>query len=100
MDPEGKMVGETVEILASHWPSAEEMDAYGRLLGDAWAGDSILFARQDYVEEAWRIVDQALKIDTPLYEYEPDTWGPAEVDQKISPAGGWHNPVVTGQASV
>jgi glucose-6-phosphate 1-dehydrogenase len=100
MDPESKMVGQTVEILASHWPGAEEMDAYGRLLGDALAGDATLFARQDYVEEAWRIVDQALKMDTPLYEYEPDTWGPAEVDQKISPAGGWHNPVVTGQASV
>jgi hypothetical protein len=49
-----------------------------------------------YVEEAWRIVDPVLKADTPVYEYEPNTWGPSEVDQKVSPGEGWQNPVVTG----
>ena len=97
MDPLDKMIGQTVEILASHWPGAEEMDAYGRVLGDAMAGDATLFAREDYVEEAWRIVDHALKTETPVYEYEPNTWGPPEVGQKVLPAGGWHDPVVTGQ---
>ena len=37
------------------------MDAYERVLGDAMAGDATLFAREDYVEEAWRIVDPVLK---------------------------------------
>jgi len=40
------------------------MDAYERLLGDALKGDATLFAREDYVEEAWRIVDPLLKADT------------------------------------
>ena len=56
------------------------MDAYERVLSDAMAGDATLFAREDYVEEAWRIVDPVLKSDTPVYEYEPKTWGPPEVE--------------------
>jgi glucose-6-phosphate 1-dehydrogenase len=87
--------GETVEMVASRHPRPDEMDAYERVLGDAMAGDSTLFARQDYVEEAWRIVDPALRTDTPVYQYEKDSWGPAEVDQRVSPPGGWHNPVAS-----
>ncbi len=56
------------------------------------AGDATLFAREDYVEEAWRIVDPVLKADAPVYEYDKGTWGPSEVDPKVSPEGGWHNP--------
>ena len=96
MDPEEKMIGEPVELLASRYPDAEEMNAYERVLGDAIAGDPILFAREDYVEEAWRIVDPVLKAGTPVYDYEPNSWGPREVDQSVSPPGGWHNPVVNG----
>jgi glucose-6-phosphate 1-dehydrogenase len=94
MDQKEKMIGEQVELLASHYPGAEETDAYERVLGDAMAGDATLFAREDYVEEAWRIVDPVLKADTPIYEYEPGSWGPSEVDQKVSPPGGWENPRV------
>ena len=94
MDAEEKAIGQPVELLASHHPGAEEMDAYDRVLGDAMIGDATLFAREDYVEEAWRIVDPVLKADTPVYEYEPGTWGPSEVDQRVVPPGGWENPVV------
>lgn len=94
MDPDEKMVGQRVELLASRHPGAEEMDAYERVLGDAMAGDRTLFAREDYVEEAWRIVDPVLKKDTPVHEYEPGTWGPREVDQVVAPPGGWQNPTV------
>jgi glucose-6-phosphate 1-dehydrogenase len=87
--------GETVEMVASRHPRPEEMEAYERVLGDAMVGDSMLFARQDYVEEAWRIVDPVLKADTPVYQYEKNSWGPVEVDQNVSPPGGWHNPVAT-----
>ncbi len=89
--------GETVEMVASRHPRPDEMDAYERVLGDAMAGDATLFAREDYVEEAWRIVDPVLKASTPIYEYEKGTWGPREVDQKVSPPGGWHNPTGTDQ---
>jgi glucose-6-phosphate 1-dehydrogenase len=88
--------GEAVELLASHCPAADEMDAYERVLGDAMAGDASLFAREDYVEEAWRIVDPVLKAGTPVYDYEPSSWGPREVDERVSPIGGWHNPRVNG----
>ena len=86
--------GDTVELLASHHPGADEMDAYERVLGDAMAGDASLFAREDYVEEAWRIVDPVLKAGTPVYDYEPNSWGPREVEERVLPVGGWHNPRV------
>jgi glucose-6-phosphate 1-dehydrogenase len=97
MAPGEVMKGETVEMVASRHPRPDEMDAYERVLGDAMVGDATLFAREDYVEEAWRIVDPALKASTPIYEYEKGTWGPSEVDQRVSPAGGWHNPTATDQ---
>jgi glucose-6-phosphate 1-dehydrogenase len=82
-------------MIASHHPRADEMDAYERVLGDAMKGDATLFAREDYVEEAWRIVDPVLKAGTPVYEYDPGTWGPGEVEHRVAPAGGWLNPTVT-----
>ena len=90
------MIGRQVELLMSRQPGAGEMDAYARVLADAMAGDATLFAREDYVEEAWRIVDPVLKADTPLYEYEPKTWGPSQAYEQLSPPGGWQNPIVTG----
>ena len=86
-------VSQPVEITGRRYPDAKEMDAYERVLGDAMAGDSTLFAREDYVEEAWRIVDPVLKAGTPVFEYEPKTWGPAEV-ARVTPPGGWQNPVL------
>jgi glucose-6-phosphate 1-dehydrogenase len=83
-------VSECVEMVGSRHPQADERDAYHRILGDAIAGDPTLFARQDYVQEAWRIVDPALKSTTPVYAYEPNSWGPQEVASL--PPGGWHDP--------
>src|SRR5262249_22753047 len=94
-----KMIGEQAELVASRYPGAEEMDAYERVLGDAMNGDATLFAREDYVEEAWRIVDPVLKAGTPLYGYDPGSWGPSEVEERVSPTGGWHNPKVTGSTN-
>src|SRR5271170_7635622 len=85
---------EAVELIASRHPSPEEMEAYERVLTDAIAGDATLFARQDYVEEAWRIVDPVLKAATPVYLYEPHTWGPVEASQCAVPPGGWETPRV------
>jgi glucose-6-phosphate 1-dehydrogenase len=80
------------EMVASHHPKANEMDAYERVLGDAIAGDTTLFAREDYVEEAWRIVGPVLRADTSVYEYDPGTWGPNGASQSIAPPGGWDDP--------
>jgi glucose-6-phosphate 1-dehydrogenase len=99
MAPGEEMVGESAEMLAHHHPESTEVDAYERVLGDAMAGDATLFARQDYVEEAWRIVDPVLKRATPVFEYEPGTWGPKEVADRISPPGGWTDPVIAAPAA-
>ncbi len=53
-------------------------------------GETFRFARQDYVEEAWRIVDPLLRDEEMPVLYEPGTWGPVEA-QAIVP-GGWLEP--------
>jgi glucose-6-phosphate 1-dehydrogenase len=93
LSPADESVGLTAEMIASRHPNASEMDAYERVLGDAMRGDQTLFAREDYVEEAWRIVDPVLRANTEVHEYLQGTWGPEEV-QTVSPEGGWHDPVV------
>jgi glucose-6-phosphate 1-dehydrogenase len=95
MDPQDKMTGQGIELLASHTPSSAEEDAYERVLGDAMAGDASLFAREDYIEEAWRIVDPMLAADTPVYQYDPGQWGPAEAQKLAPPGGGWDDPTMT-----
>ena len=85
------MVGQEVELLAVQ-DIADEMDPYERLLGDAMQGDATLFAREDAVEAAWRVVEPILGDATPLHDYQPGTWGPAEAAMIISRSGGWHTP--------
>src|SRR5215831_7512976 len=85
------LVGQQVELIASRSSDPSEMQAYEELLGDALAGNSSRFARQDYVEEAWRIVNPILDDATPIYKYAPGTWGPTETDA-IAPPDGWINP--------
>jgi glucose-6-phosphate 1-dehydrogenase len=91
LSPGKDAIGTPTEMVANHHPEANEMDAYERVLGDAIAGDTTLFAREDYVEEAWRIVDPVLRANTPVHEYEPGTWGP-EATKSVTPHGGWHIP--------
>jgi glucose-6-phosphate 1-dehydrogenase len=81
------------EVMASRLPRPDEPSPYELVLGDAMAGDATIFARQDYVEEAWRIVDPILHVASRVEVYEPNTWGPDAVDSKLAPAnGGWQNP--------
>src|SRR5437660_735586 len=90
--PGQETVSAVAEMLGTQQPRADEMDAYERVLGDAMAGDPTLFAREDHVEEAWRIVEPGLNAKAPVHEYEPGTWGPKEVEESLSPSGGWQNP--------
>ena len=86
------MAGELAELSVVRRHEADEMDAYERLLGDAMNGDATLFARQDAVEAAWRLVDPLL--DDPIIpdEYAKGTWGPQSADQLTRTVGGWNNP--------
>ena len=96
--PGEDMVGEAVELYACH-QSGTERPPYQRLIGDATRGDQALFAREDSVEAAWRIVDGVLDDRTPLHDYEPGTWGPAEAAGVLARGDHWHDPVVAVPAA-
>jgi glucose-6-phosphate 1-dehydrogenase len=99
MDRQETGEGQMVELLASRHPGASESNGYVRVLSDALAGDRTLFAREDYVEEAWRIVDPVVRGSTPLHTYQPGSWGPAEA-AAIAPPGGWRDPRPVTSSSV
>jgi glucose-6-phosphate 1-dehydrogenase len=90
---QGQLRGEPVELTVSKHEDPVDMSAYEELLTDAIHGVTARFARQDYVEEAWRIVDPVLDGSTPVHEYEPGTWGPAEAQNRVAPQGGWLDPI-------
>lgn len=92
---EQEMALQPVELVMSHQPTPEELDPYELLLGDAMKGDPFRFARADYVDEAWRIVDPVLQSGGPVYEYAPGTWGPSEAASIVGERG-WHNPALQG----
>ncbi len=90
--PGDAMTGEPVELLAAHDSDPTELSAYQELLGDAMEGDSTRFAREDYVEEAWRILQPVLDNATPVHFYDPGTWGPPEAEKLTASEGGWQDP--------
>jgi glucose-6-phosphate 1-dehydrogenase len=93
--PGERMTGHPLELSVVDQPQQGadgRMGDYERLLGDAMAGDATLFARQDVVEAAWAIVDPVIHGPSPMYEYDPGTWGPPEADQMVADVGGWNTP--------
>ena len=89
-EPEGPDGVDAVELELTHGLEGQ-LEPYEELLGDAMRGDSFRFAREDYVEEAWRIVDPVIAADTPIFDYEPGSWGPEEA-AVVEPPGGWFVP--------
>jgi glucose-6-phosphate 1-dehydrogenase len=95
---QAKVPGETMETrpvpLAFSYGRAlgEQAEAYERLLFDAIEGRQALFARQDGVEECWRIVEPALRPASPAVAYPPGSWGPDAADELIRQVGTWHAP--------
>ncbi|HVJ29903.1 MAG TPA: glucose-6-phosphate dehydrogenase, partial [Gammaproteobacteria bacterium] len=88
--PGPEMRGREVELLVCD-TGHEEVGAYERLIGAALVGDRALFAREDGVLEAWRIIDPLLRPrarKTPE-TYEPGSRGPAAADALVAPSGGW-----------
>jgi len=83
------LLGDEVELVVNESFDTKGPLPYEELLEDAIKGNPVRFARQDYVEEAWRIVDPILDDATPVYEYEPGTWGPSQAGALIAPDGGW-----------
>jgi glucose-6-phosphate 1-dehydrogenase len=96
--PGEALVGEAVELYACH-QSGTERPPYQRLIGDATRGDQSLFAREDSVEAAWRVVDGILDDRTPLHDYEPGTWGPAGAAGILVHGDRWNDPTGTAPAA-
>ena len=69
-----------------------DMRPYDRLIGAALAGNRGLFARQDTVEAAWRIVDPVLGAVVPAHPYPKDSWGPKEADALLADGDTWFDP--------
>jgi glucose-6-phosphate 1-dehydrogenase len=94
--PGERMIGREVELFVDQ-QGADEMEPYERLIGDALSGDATLFAREDEVEAAWAAVDPVLNEVTPVYQYEPGSWGPPEAFKIIDGECGWHDPGATAE---
>jgi glucose-6-phosphate 1-dehydrogenase len=96
--PGERMIGEDVEmILTEHAPM--QLPPYQRLLGDAVRGLGELFGRDDIVDAQWRIVEPILDDATPVYAYQPGTWGPEEAEALIGSDGPWRNPQVAAETA-
>jgi glucose-6-phosphate 1-dehydrogenase len=84
--------GTPVEMVATQHANPEDILPYEELLADAIAGNQARFARVDYVEQAWRILDPLLKNLPPVRMYKPGSWGPVEAEKLAEADGGWLNP--------
>ena len=89
--PGEPFAGDDVELYLCDQGS-DEAPAYERLIGDAMEGQALLFARQDGVEAAWRVVDPVLQGVPAAHGYAPGTWGPAEATGLLPPDEHWHDP--------
>ncbi len=86
-------IGETIELMMTD-DQCDDMTPYERLLGDAMHGENLLFAREDGVEAAWRVVDDVLVNHHKVIPYKAHTWGPNEAEALLNDADGWHDPVI------
>ena len=92
--PGVELVGQDVELYVAN-SGEDEMGAYERLIGDAIAGDTTLFTREDAVIESWRIIDPLTRMTTPLHPYAQGSWGPEEADRLGESGPRWRAPAAT-----
>ena len=96
MTLQGKKPGAAMEPLPERLSFAQQPGAdirpYDRLIGAALDGDRWLFARQDTVEDMWKIVDPVLGDTVPVHPYDRGSWGPKEADRLLPDRDTWHDP--------
>ncbi len=88
--PGREFIGEQHELTLLD-EIATESSPYQRLLEDAMNGDASLFAHEDSIEAAWKVVDPVLAEHPRALPYARGSWGPREAEH-IAPPGGWLNP--------
>ena len=81
-----------VEDLAFAERPGSDMRPYDRLIGAALEGERWLFAQQETVEAAWRVVDPVLGDAVPVQPYPQGSWGPKDADRLLPDGGTWHDP--------
>ena len=87
-----RLRGCMTELVAEQDCGTDDLLPYEELLGDACQGNQAWFAREDYVEESWRILDPIF-VKAPVPQcYEPGTWGPKAAQHLADAVGGWTNP--------
>ncbi len=74
----------------------EPLLPYERLLHGALIGDHRLFAREDAIEETWRIVQPLLDHPGDIHSYEPGSWGPDAAKDLLRGHRGWQQPWLAG----
>jgi glucose-6-phosphate 1-dehydrogenase len=96
--PDLRLAPVTLDFRYGEVFGAEPPEAYERLLLDALHGDATLYARGDWVEQAWTTLGPVLAAwQDPASPgptlYEAGSWGPTEADAFIARDGaGWRNP--------
>jgi len=85
-------IGHPTELVAATEPTPNDTLPYEELIEDAMTGNQRRFARQDYVEESWKLLDPILNANLPVRTYAPGSWGPAEADVLHGKYGGWWTP--------
>ena len=92
-----ELVAESADLDMSFIDGAgKRRAAYQRLLEDAMVGDARRFAREDGIDQQWRIVDGVLDEHPPVELYRPGTWGPSAGERLADDIGGWHDPASSG----
>jgi glucose-6-phosphate 1-dehydrogenase len=81
-----------VQELSFAQRGADDMRPYDRLIGAALDGERWLFARQETVEAAWRVVDPVLGDATPVHGYPRGSWGPKQADLLLPDGDSWLDP--------
>jgi glucose-6-phosphate 1-dehydrogenase len=89
--PGGGWAAEARELAFSQAPGSD-MRPYDRLIGAALSGDRWLFAQQEAVEAAWRVVDPILGDVVPVHRYDKATWGPKQADDLLPSGDSWFDP--------
>jgi glucose-6-phosphate 1-dehydrogenase len=88
--PGSRLISRPVDLdVSGEQALGEGPDAYERLIDDALDGDARLFAREDGVEQEWRIVEPALRPADPVQLYDAGSWGPPEAERLVVDHDGW-----------
>jgi glucose-6-phosphate 1-dehydrogenase len=87
-----RLRGCMTELNAEQQCGELDLLPYEELLDDAACGNPVWFAREDYVERSWELLDDVLQHRPQVHGYKPGTWGPTEADRLAEDIGGWLNP--------